>query len=349
MTMQERSPGLRARARAWSMMTLLLLGCVPDEPDPPEPAEGRSPPSTRAAAATVAWSEVDSIDVDAFNADLEPGALTMDVGVYFPSNLDPGFDLVTLPRVMESLRAAKEIYAPTGVQIRLLWVKTGELDPRHFAIRSSEFPGVPNGGYVNMYEHARRHPSIPTQGALDAFEAIIEPTPEAHRTLFLVVLQDVFYPFTEVAEGRNWTVKSVRTGGLSWPTYSYVGTMPERFRGVITLSNLKRPDRYRRTIAHEIGHKVMNVSHEYRETHPGHEVYADGGLMLYGDGEEIPSGEAGRWHLERLRLSPFLYRLGADGAREWNADYREEGHYYDPIYGEYVVHFDAAPPIPEGW
>jgi hypothetical protein len=298
----------------------------------------------------VDWSEVDDIDVEAFNADLEPGRLTLDLGVYFPSNLDPAYDMVTLPQLMESLEAAKAIYAPTGVQVRLLWVKTGELDPRHFAIQSNEVPGVPNGGYVNMYEHSRRNPSIPTRGAIEALEAIVEPQADAARTVFLVVLQDVFYPFTEVFEGRNWVTRSVRTAGLSWPTYSYVGTLPEQFRGVITLSNLSRPEgRSVRTIAHEIGHKVMNVSHEYRETHPGHEVYADGGLMLYGTGEDIPSGRDGRWHLERLRISPFLYRLGADGSRQWNPDYQEGGHYYDPIYGDYVVHFEGVKPIPDGW
>ena len=30
--------------------------------------------------------------------------------------------------------------------------------------------------------------------------------------------------------------------------------------------------------------------------------------MIYGQGEEIPSGEKGRWHLERLLLSPFIYK-----------------------------------------
>ena len=71
--------------------------------------------------------------------------------------------------------------------------------------------------------------------------------------------------------------------------------------------------------------------------------------MLYGTGEDIPSGRDGRWHLERLRISPFLYRLGADGSRQWNPDYREGGHYYDPIYGDYVVHFEGVKPIPDGW
>lgn len=333
------------------LLFLMLTGCAPApsmDPVPVAVAPAASAP-TVPAAPPVRWREVDSMDVAAFNRDVEPGKLTLDVGVYFPANLDPGFEKVTLDRVLESLRAAKEIYEPTGVQLRLLWVKTGDVDPRFFAIQSSEVPGVPNTGYVNMYEHMRRNPAALTQEALEAFESIVEPDPDNARTVYLVVLQDVFYPFLEVDEGRNWMMKSVRTGGLSFPTYSHGSAILGRHRGVITLSNLARPDRFRRTIAHEIGHKVINVSHEYNETNPDHEVYAEGGLMVYGSGEEIPSGEAGRWHVERLRLSPFLYVLNGDGSRTWNAEYEEGGHYYDPLYGRYVVHFEGTPPIAENW
>ncbi|MEQ9099462.1 MAG: hypothetical protein RIF36_14690 [Imperialibacter sp.] len=297
----------------------------------------------------VKWRSLDTLDVAGFNADLIPGKPTVDVGVYFPSNFDSRFKKVTLPWLMESLRAAKEIYQPTGVQINLLWVKTGEVDPKHFSIQANEVPGIPETEYVNMYVHSRRHPAELTQHSLDAFNSIIEDAPDNKRTVYLVVLQDVFFPFLEVSEGRNWTMKSVRTGGLSFPGYSYCNTLPSNMRGVITITNLSTPERLRRTVAHELGHKVMNVSHEYKSTHPGHEVYADGGLMLYGDGEDIPSGEAGRWHLERLLLSPYLYKADENGNKTWNPDYKEGGHYYDPLYGDYVVRFDGAAPIDGNW
>jgi hypothetical protein len=295
------------------------------------------------------WSEVDSIDLSIINADIIPQQLTLDVGIYFPSNFDTAFHKVTLSRMLESFIAAKEIFKPTGVQLNLLWVKTGPLDPKYFAIQSNELPTTPSTEYVNMYEQMRRNPAQPTDQALEAFSAIIEPHTDNARTIYLVALQDVFYPFLEVAEGRNWMIKSVRTGGLSFPTYSYVGTIPHQYRGIITISNLMREDRFRRTVAHEIGHKAMNVSHEYMNTNPGHEIFAEGGLMLYGQGEEIPSGAAGRWHLERLKLSPFIYRLEEDGTKTWNPDYEEDGHYYDPIYGDYVVHFPGVAPIDENW
>ena len=295
------------------------------------------------------WAIIDSIDYKSFNADLEPGKPTMDVGVYLPSNLDPEFKKVTLDRIVTGLQGAKKIYAPTGVQINVLWIKTGQINPSYLSIQANKVPGVPNTGYINLYKYSQRHPAELTKHAAEALEHIIEVEENSHRTLYFVVFQDVFFPFLTVSEGRNWTMKTVRTGGLSFPSYSYPGTIPKPYRGVISLSNLERPDRLRRTIAHEIGHKVMNVSHEYMDISPEHEVYADGGLMVYGNGEEIPSGKEGRWHLERLLLSPFLYILESDGSKKWNPDYEENGHYYDPIYGSYSVDFPGTPAIEEDW
>lgn len=297
----------------------------------------------------VIWRIDNTVNVESINSDLEAGKRTIDVGIYFPSNLDTAFKKVTLEKMMESFKAAKEIYQPTDVQLNLLWVKKGVVDPKYFSIQANETPGIPRTEYANMYQHMKRHPAVLTPHARSAFDHIVEPDENNHRTIYLIVLQEVFYPFLDVSEGRNWMIKSVRTGGMSFPTYSYVKNLPEQFRGVMTITNLSRPDRLRSTIAHEIGHKAMNVSHEYMGQDPENEVFAEGGLMLYGQGEDIPSGEKGRWHLERLHLSPFIYRLGSNGSKNWNNDYKEGGHYYDPIYKNKVIHFNSKPPIDENW
>lgn len=297
----------------------------------------------------VAWSDARDVDVAAINADLVAGRPTVDVAIYVPSNFDPDFDKVDLPAMIAGFREAKRIYAPAGLQLNLLWARTGAIDPRFLAIQSNEIPRIPETEYANMYVNARRHPAEMTSAAKAAFESMVEASPDNRRTIYLIALQDVIFPFLEVSEGRNWTVKMVRTGGLSFPSYSYLNTMPDRLRGVITLTNLSTEYRRRHTIAHEIGHKVMNVSHEYMTTDPAHEVRADGGLMLYGAGEDIPSGAQGRWHRERLLLSPYVYRRDADGTRRWNSDYVEGGHYYDPIYGQHVVHFQGKAPMDPDW
>ena len=297
----------------------------------------------------VKWSIIDSINLKEINSDLKPGLLTMDMGVYFPSNFDPAFKKVTIHQMISSIKAAKEIYAATNVQINLLWIKTGKLDSKYFSIQANKIPEVPATEYVNMYQNMYRHPSVLGEAAKTALKSIVEPHPDNNRTLYLIVLQDVFMPFLTVSEGRNWTINSVRTGGLSFPTYSYGAEMPAELRGVITISNLSRPDRLRKTVAHEIGHKVINVSHEYQDINPENEVFAEGGLMVYGKGEEIPSGVSGRWHFERLLLSPFLYQVNKEDKKEWNPDYIEGGHYYDPLYKDKVIYFEGKSQIEKDW
>lgn len=297
----------------------------------------------------VNWSRIDSIDINEINSDLVKGKPTVDIGIYFPSNLDSTFTKVTFNKMIESFFFAKEIFKPTGVQLNLIFAKTGNINSSYLSIQANEVPGIPDTEYVNLYDNSRRHPSIPTNHAINAFRSIIEEDINNSRTIYLIALQDVFYPYLTLAEGRNWMMKTVRTGGLSFPSYSYIDQIPKDLRGIITITNLSREDRYRKTIAHELGHKLINVSHEYNDINPGFEVFAEGGLMLYGSGEDIPTGKEGRWHLERLQLSPYLYKVDDRGNKIWNNDYKEAGHYYDPIYDNYVIHFLPEPQINDDW
>jgi hypothetical protein len=297
----------------------------------------------------VNWSRIDSIDINEINSDLVKGKPTVDIGIYFPSNLDSTFTKVTFNKMIESFFFAKEIFKPTGVQLNLIFAKTGNINSSYLSIQANEVPGIPDTEYVNLYDNSRRHPSIPTNHAINAFRSIIEEDVNNSRTIYLIALQDVFYPYLTLAEGRNWMMKTVRTGGLSFPSYSYIDQIPKDLRGIITITNLSREDRYRKTIAHELGHKLINVSHEYNDINPGFEVFAEGGLMLYGSGEDIPAGKEGRWHLERLLLSPYLYKVDERGNKIWNNDYKEAGHYYDPIYDNYVIHFLPEPQINDDW
>ena len=77
----------------------LLLGSAQAHPATP----------SGAAVQPVAWSAVNTVDLKAFNKGLERDKPTIDVAIYVPSNFDATFDRVTLPRMLEGLRAAKEI------------------------------------------------------------------------------------------------------------------------------------------------------------------------------------------------------------------------------------------------
>lgn len=291
-----------------------------------------------ASAEAVQWTAVSQDEVRRINSDLKPDAPTADIAIYFPSNLDSAFmEGFSLAGLLEQVVRAKEIFGAAGVQLNLLWVKTGKIDPSFFEIQANDL-ATPAGKYTNLYIDSRRQGSGLSREALTAFESIVEKDKDNDRTVYMVVLQDVFMSFYEKLDERTWEARTITTGGLSFPSYSY-DDIPRRLRGVITIN---KNDPLRRVVAHELGHKLMNVSHEYRQVDPQHEVRAEGGLMLYGAGTDIPSGKEGRWHKERLHLSPYLYRQSRNGARTWNPDYQEGGHYYDPIYGEYVVRFTPA-------
>ena len=60
-----------------------------------------------------------------------------------------------------------------------------------------------------------------SDGAVAAFETIIEPAPENSRTIYLVAMQNVYMPYYEDLDGgRNWAPKVVNTSGLSFPSYT---------------------------------------------------------------------------------------------------------------------------------
>jgi hypothetical protein len=297
-----------------------------------------------AASSDVRWTPVRQELVDQLNADLKPGQLTADIGIYFPSNLDPQFaSTLRIEDLVLEFATAKRVFRAAGVELKLLWIKTGRVDPQYLEIQANDVAGkTPGGQYVNMYEDNVRETSVLSAEARSAFESIVERDRSNARTVYLVILQDIFMSFFEKLDERTWELRTITTGGLSFPGYSYQ-TIPRRLRGVITIN---KTEPLRRIVAHELGHKLMNVSHEYREQGPQHEIRADGGLMLYGKGTEIPDGAEGRWHRERLLRSPYLYRESPSGKRGYNPDYREGGHYYDPIYGEFAVRFgqEALPP-----
>jgi hypothetical protein len=288
------------------------------------------------------WAPVSGVDVDAINSDLVAGQPTVDVSIYYPSNLDPAHhEKVNVGLLEHGFREAKRVFAEAGVQLKLVSFTTGWLDPRLFAIDSTvSSEELPSLRFVNMYHGAERRPSRPSPDALEAFEVVVGKQPGNDRMVHLVVLQDVFMTFYEQLDFRTWQPKTISTGGLSFPGYMYGATMPRHLRGVITITDLVKSEDSWKTIAHELGHKLMNVSHEYRDVSPQHEVNADGGLMLYGKGTDILSGPEGRYHRERLHASPFVYRETGAGYKEWNSDYSEGGFYYDPIYDGIAVDLD---------
>lgn len=278
------------------------------------------------------WRTVPSVDLDALDADVEPGRPTADVVVHLPAGRDPAHTAkVTLSLLLDGIREARTVFGHAGVQLRVADVRTGPVDPALLAVPASQPEQVPADRFVGAYRAAERRPRRPSEAAVEAFRAIVPDRPGSDRTIHLVVLQDVFMSVHERTDDRTWVLRTITTSGLSFPGYMYGATLPRHLRGVISITDLTRHPTSWKTIAHELGHKLINVSHEHRDTAPAHEVHDDGGLMHYGVGTEIAAGRAGRFHRERLLVSPYLY-VERDGERVHNPDYVGDGFYHDPIY-----------------
>ncbi len=288
------------------------------------------------------WEEIRSDEIEEINADLEVGRPTADIAIHYPDNLDRAHrEKVNVELLLEGFRSAKAVFAQVGVQLRLVVIRSGPLDPKRFMIRSAKRGAdLPMGQYSNMYVEAERNPSALTDEAVDTFRAVIGDSVKAEHTVHIVVLQAVFMDYFEpVIEGRVYQKQTIETSGLSFPGYMHGDLIPRDLRGVITITNLRRTKDSWKTVAHELGHKLMNVSHEHRDVSPAHEVQSDEGLMFYGKGTEIGRGPEGRFHYERLHRSPFLYVESEDGSRTYNPDYEASGFYYDPIYDGVSVEF----------
>ncbi|NJO12853.1 MAG: hypothetical protein HC872_04630 [Gammaproteobacteria bacterium] len=94
-------------------------------------------------AAGTGWTLTRTDVVARINADLKPGVPTADVAIYYPSNLDPPFaERVSLDgSLIPQFVRAKEIFAAAGVQLKLVWIKTGPVDPQFFEIQSNDMAG----------------------------------------------------------------------------------------------------------------------------------------------------------------------------------------------------------------
>ena len=292
---------------------------------------------------TVVCRVLESINPDTINHDLKAAVPTVDVAIYLGETDGKPHGYVASPNdLIASFVRAKEIFAKAGVQLKLLSVKRAMVPSSWLAVQANDVTGFPAPPETNTYVGFRSAGWKLTKEARNAFEGIIERHAENHRTIYLLYLKQVRMAYYDRTVKDRPQIKSIPTGGLSLPAYLFETRIPRRIRGVITLC--RQGGKGGRTIAHELGHKLMNVSHEHRKIGPQFEVRGKGGLMIYGRGTEIPSGKTGRWHKERLHLSPFIYRTKEDGTRQWNADYREGGHYYDPLYGDKVIRFGVMTP-----
>jgi hypothetical protein len=307
---------------------------------PSAPAVFDAAPSPDAAPPPDAGREgevevLEEYDVTNFNLELRDDLPTADLAFYL-TEAGP-LEWSDLERNIER---AQRIFSSVGVQLRVRsavhirvpadWQR---LDPAIVDVPITP----PELLEADLYRHIEGTAARPTPRTQAILEAIVANRPDdarnisAANTIHLISLREVPLPFYEW-NGSEWVYDSVPTGALSLPPYSYAERMPAGIRGAITFSfAVTQFNPNTRILSHELGHKLINVSHEGSTVCPSFE--ADGPeLMLYGNGEDIPAGAGGRYHQERLSLSPFLYTV-EDGAPVFANAFEDGGIYRDGLYG----------------
>ncbi len=305
------------------------MGCASPSTGP----DGESNPGGKAdeAVSPEAVEVVEVYDIEALNEGLDPALPMTDIAFYLTEG-----GPIRWSSMVTGIERARAIYADVGMQLRVVWAGNLEV-PDDWQTLEASVLTEPNVGpelrESDLYAHIELQAAELTNRTEDIFDAMTAVLPaddldlDPARVVHILDLRTVPISFYDWGDD-GWELNEVGTAGLSFPPYIHHDRIPRHLRGVITMSSTT-------ALAHELGHKLMNVSHEGVGVCPQFATYGED-LMLYGAGTRIPSGEEGRWQQERLHLSPFVYQQ--DGkAKRHNADFEAAGAYDDPIYGEFIV------------
>lgn len=297
--------------------------------------EGTDDRQDNGTSAPISAADIDILevfDVSALNEGLDPSAPTVDLNFYLTDEGRASWD-----RMQNAVEGARDIYAQAGVQVRVGSARAIHVPSEWQTLEPSvlDEPTVVEYRESDLYRHqddVNRRLASRTEAIFDAVVSLYDEDEvgvPARNALHIVSLNTVpiaFYEWT----GEEWLLKTAGTSGLSFPPYMFADRMPEHLRGIITMSGSGT-----KTLAHEMGHNLMNISHEGVGVCPAFATHGDD-LMLYGSGTRIPAGLEGRWQQERLHLSPFLYYM-ADGERVFDNEFLDGGRYFDRLYGEFAI------------
>ena len=277
--------------------------------------------------------------INRLNEDIKPEVPTVDICIYYPETTDSLMAInIPLEKLLYQFEFAKKVYGSVGVQLNLLFVKTFNLSPGQLGIFATQPTGDPaEDPELNQYLKWRIEKEAIHPDTEKFFKSIIGTHPENPGRIHIVAGKEITTSFYARDEENQWVIDTVSfsKGAISFSPFSLEDRIPRDLRGSIFISGI--PGDLDKLLAHELGHILINVTHEYRDKDYNYEGPVEGGLLVSGEEYDIPSGIDGRWHLERLLMSPFIYRLDEDNNKIWNDDFIENGHYFDPIYdGKFV-------------
>ncbi|MGB1040330.1 MAG: hypothetical protein ACPGVD_05620 [Flavobacteriales bacterium] len=267
-------------------------------------------------------------DISGMNDTLKDNVLTADIVLFHSDQL-----AMTWNTLKAEFLRADNAFRTVGVQLNLKKAVNVTFPDEWNNQLAYNLLAVPDSGinpaFYDMYNTTKPTPTDTIKMAIEDF--IIDEKNKS-RTIFVLPLKGVSIIFAQKNTDGTWKISNpVATGALSFPSYILHDRIQKDYRGVITMEQSSGV-----TLAHELGHKLINVSHEGLGISPAFSGSSIPGLMGYGGSTTIYGRQSGRWHQERLLLSPFLYKMNR-GAKTYNPDYNRNGSYNDGIYGTFVM------------
>ncbi len=284
-------------------------------------------------------ARLERYDVTGLDAGDQP--LSVDIVVYITEG--SGY---SWPLLKSDLELARAVFAKAGVGLAVRSaekIRVPAAWQRVDAIVHREMPTEQSARSRDFYDVFAATGQTIAGPTAAAYKELLALERSAPQTIVLVTHRTGIYHLLEFPQGKP-EVATFEITAISYPAYALEDRVDPALIRIIGLFSFGRGiARYNpKAVAHELGHKLINVSHEAEVYAPADESWEGGSLslMLYGFGAHIGSGETARWHRERLARSPHLYRLES-GGKIYNPPYLDHGHYRDPIYGNRWI--DAAP------
>jgi len=217
-------------------------------------------------------------------------------------------------------------YKDAGINLNIIKSVELRLEKRFWNLLVNDLVGIDPSFDIPPYIASRQRGNRINKETEEIFTAMSSLVPNSENTIFISVHRNLSYKSWYTRRGERVLFnKGIK--GFSFPPYALGENLPRPIRGFTAIL----PDVIAKTISHELGHKLINVSHEGKSACPHFDGAGIPGLMGYSRSSTIYSGREGRFHKERLHLSPFVYSI-KNGVRVQNDDYEEGGHYRDPIY-----------------
>lgn len=226
----------------------------------------------------------------------------------------------------KTIKETMEHYRVVGINLNIIKSVELRLEKRFWDLLVNDLVGIDPAPGTLPYIASEQRGNRVDRETEEIFLAMSKLVPNSENTIFISVHRGLAYKSWYTRSGERVLLnKGIQ--GFSFPLYGLGDSLAKPIRGFTAIV----PTVSAKTISHELGHKLINVSHEGKSACPQFNGTGIPGLMGYGNSHAIFSGRKGRFHKERLHLSPFVYTI-RNGVKVQNDDYKEGGHYRDPVY-----------------